>query len=188
MAMRMGLLGKKLGMTQVFAEDGERIPIPELMTHLRSAIEKFEDRDRVEWVYPDDLYLLGVKTEIEGICMNLVENALKYSTPGTRIQVEWSKNFLGEYVFTVTDQGPGIAPHEISRLTERYYRSPRYSADVPGSGLGLAIVQQAASKHDALLQIESKPGHFCQFSIVFPTYRCLREEPASASVFHISDH
>ena len=51
-----------------------------------------------------------------------------------------------------------------------------------------AIVNQAAIKHGAFLQIESEPGKPTSFSVNFPTYRCLREAPTTAQVFHLSDY
>ena len=168
--------------------DGERIAVVELMSNVFAAMDKFDDKHRIESEYPDNFFLLGVKPEIEGICINLVENALKYSPPDTPIKVEWIENFLGEYVFVVTDQGSGIDEAEIPRLTERYYRSPRHASDIAGSGLGLAIVNQAATKHGAFLQIESHSGKGTSFSVNFPTYRCLREELATAKVFNLADY
>jgi len=147
-----------------------------------------EDSGRIEWDYADNLLLLGVKAELEGICINLIENALNYSTPGTPIQVTWEVNLLGEYLFNVSDQGPGIAAADLGRITERYYRAARSAARVAGSGLGLAIVQQAANKHGALLEIDSKPGAGTTFRVIFPSYRCLQENPPTARLFRISDY
>jgi len=168
--------------------EGERVPIHEIMNNTIAAMQKYPDRERVEWHYPDDLYLLGVKAEIEGICINLVENALKYSTPNTPIRVSWESNLLGEYQFVVTDQGPGIDPQDMPRITERYYRGARSAADTAGSGLGLAIVKQAANKHGAMLEIDSSPGSSTTFTVSFPSYRCLVDEPRKARVVHLADY
>jgi two-component system phosphate regulon sensor histidine kinase PhoR len=168
--------------------EGERIPVLEIMTNTIAAMDKYPDRERVEWFYPDDLYLLGIKAEIEGICINLVDNALKYSTPGTPIRVSWEKNLLGEYQFIVADQGPGIDPLDLPRITERYYRAAHSAADTAGSGLGLAIVQQAANKHGAMLEIDSSPGSSTTFTVVFPSYRCLVEEARTAQVVRLADY
>ena len=168
--------------------EGERVPIVEIMTNTIAAMDKYADRERVEWHYSSDLYLLGIKAEIEGICINLVENALKYSTPGTPIRVSWEKNLLGEYQFIVSDQGPGIDPLDMPRITERYYRGAHSAADVAGSGLGLAIVQQAAAKHGATLEIDSSPDESTTFTVSFPSYRCLAEEPKKARVIQLSSY
>jgi len=167
--------------------EGERVAIAEIMTATMAAMDKYADRERVEWYYPNDCYLLGVKGEIEGICINLVENALKYSTPNTPIRVSWEKNLLGEYQFVVADQGPGIDPQDLPRITERYYRAARTAAETAGSGLGLAIVQQAANKHGATLEIDSSRDG-STFTVSFPSYRCLVEEPRKARVVHLADY
>ena len=151
-------------------------------------MDKYPGRDRLEWDYPNDLFLLGIKAEIEGICINLVENALKYSKPETPIHVSWRQNSAGEYVFTVADQGPGIDEQDMPRITERYYRAARTAPDIGGSGLGLAIVQQAANKHGARLEIDNRPGISASFGVTFPSYRCLGDERKVARVIRLADY
>ena len=175
------LIGGLLLLSQVESyrlapDEGDRIPIAELMANVMVALEKYADKDRVSLNFPDGLLLLGVQTEIEGICINLVENAIKYASPGTTIKARWMQNFRGEYVFSVEDQGPGIEREDLSKLTKRYYRGAKSRAEATGSGLGLAIVQHAATKHGAIFQIESEPATGSCFSITFPSYRCLREQ------------
>lgn len=173
---------------QLAPSEGERISVTELMVSVLAALEKYDDRDRVIESYADHLVLLGINVEIEGICINLVENAIKYTTPGTPIGVEWVELEGGEYEFSVEDQGPGIDAEDISKITKRYYRGARSRAETTGSGLGLAIVQHAATKHGAKFQIESEPGKGSRFSVRFPSYRCLREKPKSARVVNLSDY
>jgi two-component system phosphate regulon sensor histidine kinase PhoR len=175
------LIGGLLLLSQVESyrltpDEGDRISIAELMANVMAALEKHADKDRVSLDFPDDLFLLGVKIEIEGICINLVENAIKYATPGTTIRARWMQNFRDEYVFSVEDQGPGIEREDLSKLTKRYYRGAKSRAEATGSGLGLAIVQHAATKHGAIFQIESEPAKGSCFSITFPSYRCLQEQ------------
>ncbi|MDH3449962.1 MAG: ATP-binding protein, partial [Gammaproteobacteria bacterium] len=153
-----------------------------------AALEKYPDRSRVRLDYPKNLYLLGVNVEIEGICINLIENALKYATPDTPIHVSWVENERGEYVFSVADEGPGIAAEDISKLTRRYYRGARSRAETTGSGLGLAIVQHAATKHGASVNIESRPARGSRFSVTFPSYRCSHDQRKTARVFKLLDY
>jgi len=187
------LIGDLLLLSQVESyqlrpDEGGKVPVADIMASAAIAMVGHEDSGRIEWDYADNLLLLGVKAELEGICINLIENALNYSTPGTPIQVTWEVNLLGEYLFSVSDQGPGIAAADLGRITERYYRAARSAARVAGSGLGLAIVQQAANKHGALLEIDSKPGAGTTFRVIFPSYRCLQENPPTARLFRISDY
>ena len=173
---------------QLKPDEGERVAVQELMASAMTAIEKYPDCARVEWDYPPDLYLLGIEAEIEGICINLIDNALKYSTPATPIRVSWERNLLGELTLSVSNEGPGIDPDELPRLTERYYRAARSSSDVAGSGLGLAIVQQAANKHGALLEIDSQPDATTSFRVTFPSYRCFDAPRAAGNVVRLADY
>jgi len=69
----------------------------------------------------------------------------------------------------VQDQGEGIAPEHLARLTERFYRVDKArSRHTGGSGLGLAIVKHALSHHDAQLEIESRVGQGSRFSFLIP--------------------
>jgi len=169
------------------ADEGERISISKLMVNVTAALDKFTDKDRIRLDHPDRLLLLGVGIEIEGICINLIENALKYTTPGTTINVNWAVNQHDEYVFSVLDQGPGIDPDDISMLTKRYFRGAQSRANTIGSGLGLAIVQHAASKHGATFHIESDAASGSCFRVTFPSYRCFQEERKNARVIPLAD-
>jgi two-component system phosphate regulon sensor histidine kinase PhoR len=173
---------------QLRPDEGQKVPVADIMASATIAMVSYEGRERIAWDYPDNLLLLGVKAELEGICINLIENALNYATPGTPIRVSWEVNPLGEFQFSVSDQGPGIPAAHLGRITERYYRGARSAATVAGSGLGLAIVQQAAHKHGALLEIDSKPGSGSTFRVIFPSYRCLQGSLPTARVFQISDY
>ena len=168
--------------------EGDNISVTELMLNVMASLEKYDDRDRIELTFPDDLFLLGFNVEIEGICINLIENAIKYSTPNTPIRVCWEITGKDEFAFCVKDRGPGIARDEIPRVTERYYRGAKSRIEACGSGLGLAIVKHAASKHGARLDIESTPGQGSRFCITFPSYRCLHKARKSARTINLSDY
>ena len=103
---------------------------------------------------------------------NLIGNAIRY-TPGDKgIVVRWTLLGNGGAVFSVQDQGTGIAPEHIPRLTERFYRVDRSrSRETGGTGLGLAIVKHVSQRHGAELGIESHPGKGSTFSIAFTPQR-----------------
>ena len=70
---------------------------------------------------------------------------------------------------TVVDQGEGIEPEHIARLTERFYRIDKgRSRDKGGTGLGLAIVKHILMRHRGRLQIDSIQGQGSTFSVVLP--------------------
>jgi two-component system phosphate regulon sensor histidine kinase PhoR len=72
-------------------------------------------------------------------------------------------------VITVRDEGPGIAPEHIPRLTERFYRVDSHrSRAMGGTGLGLAIVKHIVGRHRGRLRIESTPGEGATFRVILP--------------------
>jgi two-component system phosphate regulon sensor histidine kinase PhoR len=118
--------------------------------------------------------IAGSASELLSAMSNLIANAIRYSPPDRPISVRWAALPSGGAVFSVTDQGRGIAPEHIPRLTERFYRVDRSrSRETGGTGLGLAIVKHVAQRHGAELSIESTPGKGSCFSIHFPASRVL---------------
>ncbi len=88
---------------------------------------------------------------------NLVENALRHTPPGTRIELRLSGGRDGACL-AVRDDGPGVAAHDLPRLAHRFYRGER-SRTTPGNGLGLSLVAAVADLHGASLQIRNaEPG------------------------------
>ena len=89
----------------------------------------------------DDSVVNGVYSAIDRAVNNLVENAVKFSPSGTRVDVT-----VRDGVVTVADQGPGIAPADRESVFERFWRADT-SRTMPGSGLGLSIVADVAESH-----------------------------------------
>ena len=89
---------------------------------------------------------------------NLAINAVRYTPAGSHIRISWRQR--GAVVdYSVEDDGIGIAPEHIPRLTERFYRVDRgRSRETGGTGLGLAIVKHVLSRHQGDLLIDSEPG------------------------------
>ncbi len=96
----------------------------------------------------------------------LVDNALKYSPPGTPVTVRasWTPD---EVIVEVTDQGKGIPVAEQSRIFERFYRGAAVQRRIPGSGLGLSIAQSIVRAHNGDLTVRSRPGETV-FRITLP--------------------
>ena len=120
-----------------------------------------------------DARLAGDERELHSAFANLVDNAAKYSAPGGRIELRWWVD-AGEGCFSVRDDGIGIPPEHLPRLTERFYRVDAARArDTGGTGLGLAIVKHVLQHHGARLQIDSAPGKGSTFTCQFPAARVL---------------
>ena len=102
---------------------------------------------------------------------NLISNAVRYTPEGGRIRVAWGEEG-GQPVFSVEDTGIGIPAEHLPRLTERFYRVDKgRSAMTGGTGLGLAIVKHVLQRHQATLDINSRPGEGSCFRAVFPAHR-----------------
>ena len=119
--------------------------------------------------------VLGIEKELHSACSNLITNAVKYSPQGGSIDITWSSNGGGA-LFEVRDQGMGIPPEHLSRLTERFYRVDLAGSRVRGgTGLGLAIVKHVLKRHNTQLQVESEVGEGSRFYCRFNS-----DQPATA--------
>ena len=111
--------------------------------------------------------VFGIETELKSACANLISNAIAYTPANGVIEVNWLQNG-DKVIFSVKDNGDGIKPEQLNRLTERFYRVDKSrSRDTGGSGLGLAIVKHVLLHHKAELVITSKWGEGSEFSIYF---------------------
>ncbi|MCF4125982.1 ATP-binding protein [Methylobacterium sp. SyP6R] len=118
--------------------------------------------------------VLGDRDEILRVIENLVENAVKYGGDGGRVAVSLDtlpaeENRPPQVEIAVRDEGPGIAPEHLPRLTERFYRVDAASSrQQGGTGLGLAIVKHILNRHRGRLVIESTPGEGATFRALIP--------------------
>lgn len=120
----------------------------------------------------ETLWLEGAETELASAINNLLTNAIRYTPKDGTITTIWCKNADGSATFSVQDTGIGIAPQDIPRLTERFYRVDKgRSRSTGGTGLGLAITRHIVVRHQAQLDIKSRTGIGSTFSIHFPKER-----------------
>lgn len=130
-----------------------------------------ERPERVEARIESPAAVLGDQTELHSIVSNLVSNAVRYTPREGAVSIVWRTDEAGGHL-EVRDTGMGIAEEEIPRVTERFYRSERGRArQKDGTGLGLAIVKHALRRHDADLEIRSRPGEGSAFICHFPPHR-----------------
>ena len=100
--------------------------------------------------------------------MNLMENAVKYSEPGGKVEVAVSK-VAGTMTITVADNGIGIPPEAQERVFERFYRVDRGRARKNGgTGLGLAIVKHICQLYGGSVTLDSAPGRGSTFTVTLP--------------------
>lgn len=114
-----------------------------------------------------DIVIVGNEHELKSACMNLISNAIAYTPENGVINVSLANN--GNKIrFSVKDNGPGIKPEHVNRLTERFFRVDKSrSRNTGGSGLGLAIVKHVLNHHNAELAIESEWNKGSEFIIYF---------------------
>jgi two-component system sensor histidine kinase KdpD len=103
---------------------------------------------------PDDLPPLWIDaTLVQQVLINLIENAVKYTPPGTRIHLR-ARRTEGSVTLSVADEGPGIAPAERAAVFERFYRLEESEGKRTGTGLGLAICRGFIEAHGGAIGIE----------------------------------
>ena len=103
------------------------------------------------------LEIMGDFDLLRSVFDNLIENAIKYSPSPGRVDVKL-KAAKETLVIEVSDQGPGIAESELTKIFERFHRSGSNQHRIPGVGLGLSIAQRIARLHGAVLTAQSVPG------------------------------
>jgi signal transduction histidine kinase len=110
----------------------------------------------------------GDETQLTSMFTNLVDNAVKYTPPGGKVEV--TGGFEGsEIVIRVSDTGIGIPEGKLPRIFERFYRVDKArSKETGGTGLGLSIVKHTAENHGGRVTVESTPGEGSTFAVYLP--------------------
>ena len=118
----------------------------------------------LESAVPADLYVDADKNRLRQALLNLMDNALKYTPSGGRIDITAQEK--GEYtVLQVRDNGSGIEEGELEQIWNRLYRGRKHRS-TPGLGLGLSLVKAIAAAHGGSVDVESSPGEGSTFSII----------------------
>ncbi len=124
----------------------------------------------------ETLLLRGSQPELRSAFSNLIFNAVRHTPVGTLIRIEW-RRADDAVLFSVEDNGPGVAQEHLPRLTERFYRVDcARSRASGGTGLGLAIVKHVLNRHGARLLMTSDSGHGMRCCCRFPNERSLIEQ------------
>ena len=131
----------------------------------RPAVRSPDHPLRVD-IQPDLPLVCFDYVKIAQVLVNLIENAVKYTPPGTPIVVT-ARAARDAVELAVTDSGPGIPANELDRIFDPFYRSPR-NARVPGTGIGLAIARGFVEAHGGRIRVESRPGGGASFRFTLP--------------------
>ena len=124
--------------------------------------------------------VIGDHDELVQLFQNLVHNAIKYGRERSKVEIAIAQAD-GLVSASIRDDGEGIPPHAIPRLTERFYRvDVKRSRERGGTGLGLAIVKHIINRHQGRLSIESRLGEGSVFTVLLPA--APPESPAKTAV------
>lgn len=116
----------------------------------------------------EDLAVTGVRSVLEEMLFNLVENGVKYNRAGGQVRVTVARADDGGVAVTVADTGVGIAPEHQEKVFERFYRVDKsHSRSTGGTGLGLSIVKHGAILHGARVALSSRVGEGTEITVTF---------------------
>lgn len=162
-------------------QDDEPVDVSLLLEESRQAFQGHADIAEIVVNAPSDARLAGSRAEIETVIVNLLSNAVRFTPGDGRIELTWESDSNGA-TLGVSDNGEGIAPEFIPRLTERFFRVDKgRSREGGGTGLGLAIVKHVLARHDAELIVTSEPGEGSVFLCQFPVNRVVAVPPDALS-------
>jgi signal transduction histidine kinase len=135
---------------------------------------------RVESGAPADAVVVsGSGRHLRRVVLNLLQNAIRYSPPGSSVHVSVERADAMAKL-TVSDSGCGIGAEDLSHIFEAFYRSdPARARDTGGSGLGLAIVDQIVRAHGGRVDVASAPEQGSTFSVFLPLISTYPHQPSS---------
>jgi PAS domain S-box-containing protein len=164
------------------ALDREPLRLDDLADEAVAAARPFADEKGVELSFSVERppSVDGDRGRLAQLLDNLVSNALKFTPAGGKVDVRVAAQD-GRALVTVSDTGIGIAPDEVERLFERFYRaSTATERAIPGTGLGLAISRAIVDAHDGTVSVESQVGVGTTFRVVLPPGAKRDEEEQAA--------
>jgi heavy metal sensor kinase len=130
-----------------------------------------EQELKINTKIPEDLPIYGDSDHLIRLFLNILENALKYTSAGGQITITASKG-PREVQVMIHNTGPGISQQHLQHLFERFYRvDGDRSSQTGGSGLGLAIARESARLHGGEIEIQSEPGQGVTVIVRLPVER-----------------
>jgi signal transduction histidine kinase len=152
--------------------DRQAVPIGPLVREVLSEIEVASPGSRVNVhsAIPGDIPpALADRERVHQVLFNLLDNAVRFTPEGGRVEVSASRN-NGSVEVRVADDGVGIPAEHLPRLFERFYRvDESRSRDDGGTGIGLAIARSVIEAHGGRIWAESEPGRGSVFAFELPT-------------------
>jgi heavy metal sensor kinase len=155
--------------TGVILSTLRQVDLPELLAEVRDTLLVLaeEKRQKIE-IVAEQLTVRADRELLRLALLNLIHNAIRYSTEGWMISLRVRRRDANAVV-EVVDQGPGIAPEHQQKIFERFYRVDKARSRASGgAGLGLAIARWAIERQGGHIELESELGRGSLFRIVMP--------------------
>jgi signal transduction histidine kinase len=157
----------------------DRVDLSEIVVDAAECLSNLAEQNGIEIRLSglDELVIWGDRLYLTQLCINLLENAIKYSAGvGKHVEVKLDRKPHHARI-QVIDEGPGIEASHLPHLFERFYRVdqsrthtlPTENVSNPsGSGLGLSIARWIVCEHGGSIQVQSSPGKGSVFEVCFP--------------------
>jgi signal transduction histidine kinase len=126
----------------------------------------------------EDAVVMGDRTRLRQLLLNLVTNAIKYTPSGGRVELAVTRRSNDEIVITVRDTGIGISASDLPHVFDRFWRADRVrsrAAERGGFGLGLSISQWIVQAHGGTITVQSRLGRGSLFTVALPTVSATSE-------------
>lgn len=115
--------------------------------------------------------VIGDSPRLRQVINNLLDNAVKFSSPGGRVRLDLERTDDDRALLRVSDTGSGIPPHDLPHVFERFYRGDKgreREGGTRGTGLGLAITRAVVEEHGGTISVESTVGRGTSFTVLLP--------------------
>ncbi len=147
-------------------ETGQAMPLQKSLTNINNTVLKvthcFQISDTGQQIELDldemaTTEILVDQQRIIQVLENLINNAIKYSPAGSRIEISTRLNDK-QMLISITDQGTGMTSEQVAKVFDKFYRVDSSNTSVSGLGMGMSIVQSIVQSHDGTIDISSTPG------------------------------
>ena len=158
----------------------EQLPVSDLIEDAVDLVKERAEKKQISIARHPGLSfpaIDGDRDYLEQVLVNLLDNAIKYTPEGGRIEISVQEKEDQEVLFLVRDNGIGIPREDLSRIFERFYRVDKgRSQEMGGTGLGLSIVKHIVQAHGGRVWAESQLGKGSSFFFTLPRHAGMKKE------------